>query len=198
VLLDALRSKYMMPSSADQAAFHEGYSDVIALLSVFSQREIVEELLCRKDPAAREKRTLKADDVTADALKDSALLGLAEEMGQGMSKDLQDARGGALRRSVRIDPDPHILDSPEFEEPHRRGEVFAAAVLNAFVGVWQDRMWAWARAMDWAPSPMDVTACAASRRKARPWPTISLRCSSVRSTICRLSTWSSGTCCRRC
>jgi hypothetical protein len=78
--------------------------------------------------------------VTANALKNSALLGLAEEMGRGMSKDLQDARGGALRRSVRIDPDPDILDLPEFEEPHRRGEVFAAAVLNAFVGVWHDRI----------------------------------------------------------
>src|SRR3990172_5762169 len=34
-LLDALRERYMDPSGPDQAGFHEGFSDVIALLSVF-------------------------------------------------------------------------------------------------------------------------------------------------------------------
>lgn len=135
-LVDALREKYMAPSSPDQAAFHEGYSDVIALLSVFSQRELVEELLCASDDVARQSRTLAPDQVTAEALKMSALLGLAEEMG----KEMQDARGGVLRRSVNIDPDPDILVRVEFDEPHRRGEVFSAAVLNAFVGVWRDRI----------------------------------------------------------
>ena len=44
-LIDALRERYLGPSGPDQAAFHEGFSDVIALLSVFSQPELVEELL---------------------------------------------------------------------------------------------------------------------------------------------------------
>jgi hypothetical protein len=139
-LLDALREKYMQPSSPDQAAFHEGYADVIAFLSVFSQHELVEALLCGKDDAARESRTLAPEAITEIALKRSALLGLAEEMGKGMGKDIQDARGDALRRSVEIDPVPGMLDEPEFDEPHRRGEVFAAAVLNAFMGVWRDRV----------------------------------------------------------
>lgn len=139
-LLDALREKYMQPSSPDQAAFHEGYADVIALLSVFSQHELVQELLCGEDDAARESLTLAPEAVTEVALKGSALLGLAEEMGKGMGKDIQDARGDALRRSVEIVPATDILDRLEFEEPHRRGEVFAAAVLNAFVGVWRDRI----------------------------------------------------------
>jgi hypothetical protein len=140
VLLDALRSKYMLPSSADQAAFHEGYADVIALLSIFSQHEIVEELLCRDDPGALKSRTLGPASVEVEALKQSALFGLAEEMGTGMSKDIQDARGGALRRSVTLPPDRQILESAEFEEPHRRGEVFAAAVMNVFVAIWHERL----------------------------------------------------------
>ena len=135
-LVDALREKYMMPSSPDQAAFHEGYSDVIALLSVFSQRELVEELLCLKDKTARKGRTLAPAMVTAEALKTSVLFGLAEEMGE----EMDNARGGALRRSVNIVPAPGMLDRPEFEEPHRRGEVFSAAVLTAFVGVWASRI----------------------------------------------------------
>ena len=46
-LLDALRERYLDPSSPDQAAFHEGFADVIALLSVFAQQELVHELLRR-------------------------------------------------------------------------------------------------------------------------------------------------------
>lgn len=135
-LVDALREKYMMPSSPDQAAFHEGYSDVIALLSVFSQRELVEELLCLNDKDARKRRTIAPAMVSTEALKKSVLFGLAEEMGE----EMDNARGGALRRSVEIVPVPDMLDQPEFEEPHRRGEVFSGAVLTAFVGVWAGRI----------------------------------------------------------
>ena len=46
-LVDGLRSGYLDPSSADQAAFHEGISDVVALLSVFALDDVVRAVLDR-------------------------------------------------------------------------------------------------------------------------------------------------------
>ncbi|HVG26684.1 MAG TPA: hypothetical protein VM865_03680, partial [Acidobacteriaceae bacterium] len=40
-LLDGIRQRFMDPSSTDQAAFHEGYSDVVALLSGLSLPEVM-------------------------------------------------------------------------------------------------------------------------------------------------------------
>ena len=41
-ILDGLREHYTQPSSPEQAGFHEGFADVVALLSVFSLTEIID------------------------------------------------------------------------------------------------------------------------------------------------------------
>jgi hypothetical protein len=132
-LLDALRERYLDPSGPDQAAFHEGYADVIALLSVFSQVELVAELL-RRGPGRGD--SLGDAQLSAAALRDTALFGLAEQMGEEMSA----VRGDALRRSARIKPGKGWLADPEFEEPHRRGEILVAAVMNGFLEAWTGRL----------------------------------------------------------
>lgn len=134
-LLDALRERYMDPSGPDQAAFHEGFADVIALLSVYSQVELVAELLRR---AARGKSSLTDDEIRPGALRKTALFGLAEQMGAEMDA----VRGDALRRSAEMTPDRTWLTKPEFEEPHRRGEVLVAAVMNGFLEAWTARLYA--------------------------------------------------------
>jgi hypothetical protein len=128
-LLDGLRARYTDPSSPEQAGFHEGFADVVALLSVFALREVVEKVL---DPAADGDR-ISASAVTADALRQSILLGLGQEFGQ----ELSGIRGNPLRRSVSLRPERAARHDPE---PHHRGEVLVAAVMDAFLNVWVRRL----------------------------------------------------------
>jgi len=134
-LVDGLRERYSDPSSPDQAAFHEGFSDVVALLSVFSLPEVVEYLLDARFRYGDPSR-VAATALTPERLRRSALFGLAEQMG----RELAALRGGALRQSAMLPPSPKHLSSEEFLEPHRRGEVFVAAMLNSFLRVWTNRL----------------------------------------------------------
>lgn len=133
-LVDGLRARYTDPSSPDQAAFHEGFADVVALLSVFSLREVVKVLVDGK--ARRGEDRIRREDVTVERLRESVLLGLAQQMGQELSQ----VRGQPLRRSATLTPSKSHLESSEFELPHRRGEVLVAAMMNAFVTVWSARL----------------------------------------------------------
>jgi hypothetical protein len=139
-LLDGLRYRFMAPSSPDQAAFHEGFGDVVALLSVFSLGKVLLTLLEHSadddDGQPPPAGLIARERVSMESLMDSVLLGLAEEMGAESGS----ARAGALRRSVKIEPDERILDQPEFGQAHRRGEVLVAAMMRTFVDAWTRRL----------------------------------------------------------
>ena len=128
-LLDGLRERYTDPSSPEQAGFHEGFADIVALLSVFALPEVVEKAL---DPAGEADRIPAAVVATA-ALKKSMLLGLGHEFGQ----ELSGVRGNALRRSVTLRPEQARARD---DEPHHRGEVLVAAIMDAFLNVWIGRL----------------------------------------------------------
>lgn len=139
-LLDGLRKRFMEPSSADQAAFHEGFADVVALLSVFVLPEVVRLLLDRHLAARGQgdpRAPLRAADVTRERLARSVLLAIGEEFGQEMGPVGQ----SALRHSAGLPPSPaYYTGSAEFEEPHRRGEILVAALMDAFLSVWAHRL----------------------------------------------------------
>ena len=146
-LLDGLRVRYQDPSSADQAGFHEGFADVVALLSVFSLREVVAAILTRsyegEGVPAQTRRLVRRVRgakrplihrrlLTPQALRDNLLVKLAEEMGS----ELSGIRGQALRSSAKeLTPSTKYKDMDEFCEPHRRGELLVAAMLNALLEV---------------------------------------------------------------
>lgn len=139
-LLDGVRDGFTTPSTPDQAAFHEGFADVVALLSVFSLPKAVELALTGGKPSKLENRIrlIPAAQVSTKAILNSMLLGLGKEF--GASLDDEGVRADCLRRSAQIEPDPGLLQSARYEEPHERGELFAAAVLRSFVALWSSRI----------------------------------------------------------
>lgn len=129
-VLDGLRKRYLEPGLPDQPAFHEGFADIVALLSVFSLSKVVEQCLGH----AVDGR-IKREDVSTKKLRDSALTGVGEQLGAVLTQGR-----GALRRSALDPPGPGWSTSPEFLEPHRRGEVLVAVVLDVLIDIWVRRL----------------------------------------------------------
>jgi hypothetical protein len=131
-ILDGLRPRFLEPALPDQAAFHEALADIVAIFSVFSLREVVEFGLGKEDPEGR----ISTAEFGREALAKNVLFGVAEEFGEAVSG----VRGSALRRSREIEYGDGWRTDPAFEEPHRRGEVLVAAVLDAMAAIWIRRL----------------------------------------------------------
>lgn len=137
-LLDGLRSRYTEPSGPDQAAFHEGFADVVALLSIFSVRQVVAAAIGedgRSDGGSGHVRLVAARRLAPEAIRESILLGIAAETGSALAGGERDA----LRRSVELRPEEGRAARRDGDE-HVRGEVFVAAFMNAFVHLWGNRI----------------------------------------------------------
>jgi hypothetical protein len=128
-LLDALRSSFMIPTNVDVPAFHEGFSDLVALFLHFSYADVVERAISQWYGGSREI---------------SLLTDLAREFGYARSKSGQ---GKALRSGVDLegiaafdsDVDPAHEQGPKRYDPklesHALGSVLVSAVFEAFVTV---------------------------------------------------------------
>ncbi|HKY29569.1 MAG TPA: hypothetical protein VJM12_16645 [Pyrinomonadaceae bacterium] len=132
-ILDGLRCFYLNPSSSDQAGFHEGFADVVALLSVFKHHEIIEYAL---KPLVDDAGRVPARNLAIKPLASTALMRLAEEMGSA----LEGVRGTALRHSVDIKPDRRHYKSARYAEEHDRGELLVAIVFRSFLQIWIKRL----------------------------------------------------------
>jgi hypothetical protein len=119
-ILDALRPRLIEPGLADQRAFHEGFSDIVALLSVFSVPQVVQRALRRAgafDPAA---------------LKKSILFTLAEQWS---------LNNRGLRSWERFDEEKAGEDWDTTRlDPHSRGEVIVWAMMQTVLDIWTERV----------------------------------------------------------
>ena len=101
---------------------------------------------CRFSRSARPSPSPSADEdprgrvsltqFEGEALATNILFGLAEQFGEATTG----VRGSALRRSRQLPVGDAWRSDPAFEEPHRRGEVLVAAVIDALVGMWMRRL----------------------------------------------------------
>ncbi|MGA8258575.1 MAG: hypothetical protein WB783_00010 [Arenicellales bacterium] len=146
-ILDGLRSELMRASTPDQPAFHEGFADIVALLSTLARADVIRLVLPAR--TLRGRKLIETGALRPRSLARSVLLGLAEQFGTALAqRRLANLRGGALRRSVELEATgTNYADLVERDsEPHLLGEVLVAAVMNAFLAIW------WARAAKLDPT----------------------------------------------
>ena len=128
-ILDSIHPYWRKDTNPDMLAFHEGFSDIIALLQRFTFRTVVQEQL-------RNSR--------GDLLSPENLLGdLAIQFGQAVSGNRRALRSFLVENDAQgkpqmVKPDPskyHTLD-----DPHSRGGLLVAAVFDAFTRLYRFRV----------------------------------------------------------
>jgi hypothetical protein len=119
-LLDGLRSEFERPTSAEVLAFHEAFADLVAFFQRFTYEEVV-------TAALKKSRGTLAQ---APRLIDLACQ-FAQTIGQGQA--LRQALDTGLTREelARRRQDP---------EPHLRGSVLVAAVVDAFDRIYRKKI----------------------------------------------------------
>ena len=125
-ILDGMFRRFNEPTNRDVLALHEGFADIVALLQHFTIPEVLENEI---------RRT--RGDIEAESMLGS----LAVQFGRatGGRGALRDAIGrvedGVWKRNV---PDP--LELERRKTPHSRGAVLVAAVFDAFLAIYKERI----------------------------------------------------------
>ncbi|HUG16839.1 MAG TPA: S8 family serine peptidase, partial [Thermomicrobiales bacterium] len=126
-LLDGMHPFFNEPTNEDVWAFHEAFADIMALFQHFTYPEVLRHQIA----------------VTRGNLEAESLLGeLAQQFGQatGGRGALRSALGTRLPGSgwQRHAPDPRALRNAR--APHERGSILVAAVFDAFIAIYNNRV----------------------------------------------------------
>lgn len=125
-ILDSIHNRFIEDTNPDVGAFHEGFSDIVALLQRFTFRELIEHQL----------------ESTQGRLDKYSVLGeLATQFGLALEKER-----GALRSAIgrinlktgkweKLEPNP--TDYQTKMEPHDRGSILVATIFDAFQRIYQ-------------------------------------------------------------
>lgn len=117
-LVDRLRPAFMEETNPDVLAFHEAFSDIVAIFQHFAIPDVLVETIRETRGNLRSRTPLST---------------LAQQFGYATGS------GRALRSALEDDqPDPARYDA--LTEPHERGSILVAAVFDAFFAIYQDRI----------------------------------------------------------
>ncbi len=126
-LVDGMHPFFNEPSNDDVWAFHEAFADIMALFQHFTYPEVL------RHQIAQSRGDLETDNLLGQ---------LAQQFGQaiGQRGALRDYLGEKDEAGVwrRTKPDPRALESTI--EPHERGSILVAAVFDAFLKLYNDRV----------------------------------------------------------
>ena len=116
---DSRAPHFLHDTNADVLAFHEGFSDIVAIFQHFTFQKVLAATIQRTRGNLRSR---------------TALGSLAQQFGYATGG------GRALREALEADgkTDPTLYD--RLEEPHERGSVLVASVFDAFFDVYQARI----------------------------------------------------------
>lgn len=127
-ILDGMQRYYNEPTNPDVLAFHEAFSDIVALFQHFTFPEVIAHQISK---------------TKGDLSAENHLVKLAHEFGAAIGHygGLRDAIGeydeekGEWRNKI---PDP--MDYQRTLEPHARGSILVAAVFEAFIQIYNSRI----------------------------------------------------------
>jgi hypothetical protein len=140
-VIDGIRAYFTEPTNPDVLAFHEGFADLCALFSHFSQHDSLIDTI--RQTGGRlyqtEIRPIAGDGANKDQLTIAAemrrinpLIQLAIQFGQASGKE----RG--LRSALGTPPNSDDIHT-NVNDPHFRGSILVAAVFDAFFSVYMKR-----------------------------------------------------------
>lgn len=125
-ILHSIHPYLMNDTNPDMLAFHEAFSDIIALLQRFTFRTVVEDQI---------------KSSRGDLLSPENLLGdLAIQFGQAVSDNRRALRSFLVEKDKNgnwqnIKPDPSLYHT--LKEPHSRGGILVAAIFDAFARLYK-------------------------------------------------------------
>lgn len=127
-ILDGMHNFFNEPTNPDMLAFHEAFSDIVALFQHFSFPEVLRHQISK----------------TRGDLRTQNLLGqLAQEFGSAIGEygSLRDAIGEVDPETNKWQPKkPDPEDYRTVMEPHARGSILVAAVFEAFISIYKSRV----------------------------------------------------------
>jgi hypothetical protein len=115
-VVDRLKRYFMEPTGEDVLAFHEGFSDIVALFQHFAFQEILRQQIQKS---------------RADLRSNTLLVQLARQFGYATG-------AGKALRSALDQPDAKLYKTTI--EPHKRGAILVAAVFDAYFATYQRRI----------------------------------------------------------